>query len=85
MRLYTSASDPIDFCKVHFPKTEEAAFKLYGHDGDGPDGRGNCFGYDTEHPDYCYEGYTCHACKKPLCDGACTANRRGEHCGGKQA
>lgn len=65
-RIYTSASDPLDFCRHCFPSTEEAAFDEYGDLGDGPDGRGNCFGYDAEHPDYENECYLCHICGVPL-------------------
>lgn len=68
MRVYTSASDPLDFCKKHAPKTEEAAFKKYGNHGDGPDGRGNCFGFDCDHPSYEEMGYRCHTCNKLLTD-----------------
>lgn len=69
-RIYTSTSDPLDFCRRHFPATEEAAFARYGHEGDGPDGRGNCFGYDAEHPDYTNdpEHYRCHVCRRQLTD-----------------
>lgn len=56
MRIYTSESDPIDFCRKHMP-SEEKAFEMYGNLGDGPDGRGNCFSYDDEHPDYEDLGY----------------------------
>jgi hypothetical protein len=68
-RIYTSDNDPLDFCQHCFPKTEDAAFEEYGNVGDGPDGRGNCFGYDAEHPDYVTEGYCCHICKELLQDG----------------
>lgn len=63
-RIYTSRNDPLDFCLQHFP-VEEVAEQRYGHLGDGPDGRGNCFAYDAEHP--WYEGdYKCVICKRPL-------------------
>lgn len=65
MRIYTSTSDPIDFCARHTP-TEADAEKKYGRLGDGPDGRGNCFAYDAEHPDYSDDTYRCHACWKKL-------------------
>jgi hypothetical protein len=68
MRIYTSDSNPVDYCRRCFPKNEEAAFRLHGHDGDGPDGRGNCFAYDTDHPDYTDEGYECEKCGKTLTD-----------------
>jgi len=65
-RIYTSTSDPIDFCRLHFPLTEAIAEQLYGSLGDGPDGRGNCFGYDTDHPAYEGEGYHCTVCHRLL-------------------
>ena len=65
-RIYTSANDPIDFCQRHFPKTEAEAEARYGNLGDGPDGRGNCFAYDAEHPNYGGEDYRCHDCRKEL-------------------
>jgi hypothetical protein len=64
-RIYDSTSDPLDFCIVHFP-SHQTAFERYGSRGDGPDGRGNCFGYDAEHPNYDGEDYTCEVCNKPL-------------------
>ena len=67
-RIYSSCSDPIDFCKRCFPKTEEKAFAEFGNLGDGPDDRGNCFGYDSEHPEYSDTDYTCHKCNKTLTD-----------------
>lgn len=67
MRIYTSVSDPLDFCRDCFPKTEEAAYEQYGGLGDGPDERGNCFGYETEHPAYdCDEEYHCATCRQRL-------------------
>ena len=66
-RIYTSANDPIDFCAHHFPG-EKAARKHFGDVGDGPDGRGNCFAYDADHPSYDYENYKCHTCRKTLTD-----------------
>ena len=67
-RVYDSASNPLDFCKGHMPH-EEVAERRYGNvakTGQGPDGRGNCFGYDAEHPDYGGEDYNCRTCKKRL-------------------
>jgi hypothetical protein len=68
-RIYTSESDPLDFCKkcweLEFP-TEEEAFARFGKLGDGPDERGNCFGYECEHPAYEDEGYECEECKAKL-------------------
>lgn len=64
-RIYTSTSDPVDFCKKHMPSESIAKIK-YGHNGDGPDDRGNCFGYDAEHPDYSDDDYRCIVCKAIL-------------------
>lgn len=64
-RIYTSASDPVDFCRRHFP-SEAVASRRFGHLGDGPDGRGDCFEHDAEHPDYEGEDYTCATCHRPL-------------------
>lgn len=64
-RIYDSANNPHDFCKQHMP-TETAADRRFGNVGDGPDGRGNCFGYDAEHPAYEDENYHCTSCRKLL-------------------
>jgi hypothetical protein len=66
-RIYTSASDPIDFCKRCFPD-EQTADKRYANVGDGPDMRGNCYGYDEDHPDYSDTKYRCEICKRLLTD-----------------
>jgi hypothetical protein len=60
-RIYESNSDPLDFCRAHFP-TRKVAEELYGHSGDGPDGRGDCFDYDSDHPDYDSDEYRCERC-----------------------
>ena len=65
-RIYDSQSNPIDFCLSHFP-SEGFAFKKYGNVGDGPDGRGNCYDYNSDHPDYAdSDHYTCEKCHKRL-------------------
>jgi hypothetical protein len=64
-RIYDSQSNPLDFCKPCFP-SEEDAEEEYGNVGDGPDGRGNCFGYNDEHPPYEYEDYVCENCGAEL-------------------
>jgi hypothetical protein len=64
-RIYDGNSDPFDFCKRCFPKTEEAARRLYGK-SEGPDGRGNCFDYNAEHPDYGDTDYSCDKCGRLL-------------------
>lgn len=68
-RVYDSSSDPIDFCRKHFP-SEETAWTKYGNVGDGPDGRGNCFGHDAAHPGYDEDPgfYRCVTCNRILTD-----------------
>ncbi len=66
-RIYTSQSNPLDFCRDCFPPEAEAR-ALYGDLGAGPDGRGNCFGYDDAHPAYAGENYRCVTCGRPLGD-----------------
>jgi len=68
MRIYTSQSDPLDFCNDCAP-CEVTAEELYGNLGEGPDDRGNCFGYDEERP--CYDDdidseYRCETCGNNL-------------------
>ena len=64
-RVYNSTSDPHDFCKRHFP-SEGRALARFAKLGDGPDNRGNCFGYNDDHPPYEGEDYHCEACGKLL-------------------
>lgn len=64
-RIYASNADPYDFCQDCFP-SEGLAEDEYGNLGDGPDDRGNCFGYDEEHPPYDTTDYKCCVCKKSL-------------------
>lgn len=66
-RIYDSRSDPYDFCYRCFPGNEEAE-ERFMNNGDGPDDRGNCYGYDAEHPTYAGEGYVCIDCHKELGD-----------------
>ncbi len=65
MRIYTSASEPLDFC-IYCKPGEATAKTDYGNEGDGPDGRGNCFAYDAEHPDYEDGGFYCEICGEEL-------------------
>lgn len=65
-RIYDSRSEPHDFCRRCYPDSEREAFIIYGHLGDGPDGRGNCFGYDAEHPPYFDTDYRCELCEERL-------------------
>ncbi len=66
-RIRNTVSDPIDFCRMCFPSEAEAE-ERFGEGPDGPDGRGNCFCYDDEHPEYSGTGYTCHDCGIELTD-----------------
>lgn len=66
-RIYASNNDPIDFCKGCFPKSDREVlpYQLEAM-GEGPDGRGDCFGYDCDHPTYEYEDYDCDKCGRRL-------------------
>lgn len=67
-RIFDSGNSAHDFCRKCFP-TEGVALTQYSDEritGVGPDDRGNCFGYDTEHPPFEYEEYDCYACGKRL-------------------
>lgn len=67
-RIYDSASNPLDFCRACYPPEPDAE-RRYGQvarTGTGPDNRGNCYGYDAEHPPYEGEDYTCHKCGDAL-------------------
>lgn len=67
-RIYTGASDPIDFCVGCMPNNVKA-WRHYGviACGEGPDGRGDCYAYGAEHPPYDeFENYACEMCGKRL-------------------
>ena len=67
-RIFDSANNPLDFCKDDFPSFTEA-LATYGEGagiGNGPDGRGNCFEHDADHPGYDDNDYTCETCHRPL-------------------
>lgn len=61
-RISDTAADPHDFCKRHFPNKRNAE-RRFGEGPDGPDGRGNCFEYNPDHPSYSDTGYRCESCK----------------------
>jgi hypothetical protein len=67
MRIYTSDNRPLDFCLACAP-TEEDALDDFGDVGEGPDGRGNCYAYDADHPPYETGDYHCHNCEDKLLD-----------------
>lgn len=67
-RIYTSENEPLDFCYECFPPEDEADAEYKGK-GEGPDKRGDCYGYDADHPPYAGTGYTCDGgCGKELGD-----------------
>lgn len=70
-RITASDADCYDFCITCWENlypTEEQAREVFAEMGDGPDGRGNCFGYDDEHPDYGDTDCCCDACDRRLTD-----------------
>jgi hypothetical protein len=78
-RLRNTQSDPIDLCcSCWLP--EAKAFEQYGHGPDGPDGRGNCYTYDDDAPDYDEAGYICENCRRPLTEPRDTLTSRGGTC-----
>jgi len=64
-RIYDSLNNAHDYCADCFP-SEEESFQELGALGDGPDGRGNCYGWDAEHPPYEEEDYKCVSCGATL-------------------
>lgn len=64
-RIYDSTSSPLDFCKECFPTADDAE-ERFGAVGDGPDGRGNCYDYNSDHPPYQFEDYVCYDCGRSL-------------------
>ena len=67
-RIYASNNDPYDLCRRCWPKKEEDAEVLYRNNGTGPDGRGDCFTYDADHPPYGGDMIRCDVCGKLLID-----------------
>jgi hypothetical protein len=62
-RLTDSNSGPIDFCLGCFPAEGEAAERYqFEVKPTANDGRGDCFEYECDHPDYECDDYTCHMC-----------------------
>ena len=69
-RIYNSESEPLDFCRDcwQYLDDEETAAEEHGGRETGPDGRGDCFAFDAEHPPYSECDYTCEDCNKLLTD-----------------
>ncbi len=65
MRIYTSESIPVDFCRASAPSQEEE-LDMFNNLGDVPNDAGNCFSYDEEHPPYEETDYKCADCGEPL-------------------
>lgn len=67
-RITDSNSSPMDFCRRCFPRPERvAAFKYQFPVSDrANDGRGCCFEYECDHPEYECDDYTCEKCGERL-------------------
>lgn len=62
-RLTDSNSGPVDFCRDCFPCEGDAAERYqFAVNPNANDGRGDCFEYECDHPDYECDDYTCHLC-----------------------
>lgn len=61
-RIITSHGDLLDFCRYCYP-SPGGAYTTYAFLGDGHNGRGNCYEYDADHPDYVDEVYRCIHCE----------------------
>lgn len=68
-RICKSDNEPVDVCLSCWYNGDGCyarAKELFGNIGDGPDGRGNCFERDVEHPPYDSADYRCVFCGKKL-------------------
>lgn len=68
-RIYASDNDPHDYCKNHMPEEGSVTWHRLMNQGDGPDGRGNCFEAEADHPPYEDDDtgiYECMVCGKRL-------------------
>lgn len=66
MRIRDSQNNPLDFCRFCRPSEWKATQEHSDPTKGGPDGRGDCFVYDDQHPDYESDEYRCEVCKWPL-------------------
>lgn len=64
-RLIDSQANPHDFCNFCFYAFEDEHEETYSNLGDGPDGRGNCYAFDVDHPPYEHD-YVCEQCNSTL-------------------
>lgn len=65
-RIYASNNDPCDYCAECYPNEDSVTWHRLQNMGDGPDGRGNCFADEADHPDYEDDEYHCQACGELL-------------------
>ena len=65
-RIYASNSDPHDYCLRCYPDEGSVTWHRLQNMGDGPDGRGDCFDADSDHPSYREDEYRCFACNRKL-------------------
>jgi len=70
-RIHATDATCYDYCLDcwhHAGYADEAAAHADHQRGDGPDGRGDCFGHDCPHPPYEDDEYLCAACGVALTD-----------------
>ena len=65
---------PLEHATIYTPEERQHMTLAPGESwegvcGEGPDGRGDCSGYDEPHPDYFEMDYRCHTCKQRLGNG----------------
>lgn len=65
-RVCDSGNEPHDFCRHCMPNESKAAEEFDNPNTQGPDGRGNCYEYEPEHPPYRYCDYNCERCGRKL-------------------
>lgn len=66
---------PLDHATIYTPEERQRVKLAPGESwegvcGEGPDGRGDCSGYDEPHPNYFEMDYRCHSCGKLLGNSA---------------
>lgn len=68
-RLYNSANEPMDFCRVCWEDDEQWMRDEYNTEGEeGPDKRGDCWSFNCDHPFYSDTDYRCESCDRRLSD-----------------
>lgn len=62
MRVRTSSNEPLDFCRFCRPSEARAVREYSDPAKAGPDGRGDCFAFDDDHPEYEGADVRCVTC-----------------------